>query len=243
MRDRPNVVLVHGAWSDASVWTSVVDVLEARGCHVTAPQFLEAPLGRDVTRLRRIVARQDGPTIVVGHCFGAQIVTAMGSDAGNVAALVYVAALALDEGETIGAVLGAAVPTRALARLIVDEQSLAWLPEEDFAKFFATDVAPERARAMHARQRPLPVRSLDDAMGFPAWRSVPSWYLVASDDQTIPPDLQRRFAQRMAAHTFELACSHVPMVSHPAEVADLIEAAAVATRGRPWAGRARSRRR
>ena len=229
MRDRPNVVLIHGAWFDGSIWGRVIRALQANGYHVIAPQFSEIPLAHDVARLRHLLMRQNRPTIVVGHSYGGQIMTALGDDAPNAVALVYVAAFGLDQGETLGTVLGGAPPTDALAQLIVDEQGLAWLPENDFLRFFAADVAPEQARVMHALQRPLPVRAFEDVMGVPAWTSLPSWYLIAADDQAVPPELERSFARRMAARTVEVVSSHVPMVSHPAEVTALIEAAAEAT--------------
>jgi pimeloyl-ACP methyl ester carboxylesterase len=214
----------------------VIRALQASGYHVTVPEFAEIPLAHDVARLRHLLVRQKRPTIVVGHGYGGQIMTALGDDAPNVVALVYVAAFGLDQGEMLGAVLGGAAPTRALARLIVDEQGLAWLPENDFLAFFAADVAPDHAKVMHALQRPLPVRAFEDIMGVPAWRSLPSWYLIAADDQAVPPELERRFAERMEAYTLEVVSSHLPMVSHPAEVTGLIEAAAQATCGEGPAG-------
>jgi pimeloyl-ACP methyl ester carboxylesterase len=225
MSARPNVVLVHGAWADGSCWAAVVESLQAEGFTVSAPQFPETSLAADVARLRQVLKRQDGPTVVVGHSYGGQIVTALGSDAPNVVALVYIAAFGLDEGESIGALLTQGPPSPALAHLDIDELGFAWLPEDDFVQHFAADVDPVRARVMHAVQQPLAASALQDVMGPPAWKSFPSWYLVATADEAIPPDAERQFAARMGATTVEVASSHVPMVSQPAEVVKLVQAA------------------
>jgi len=172
--------------------------------------------------------RQDGPVIVAGHSYGGQIMTALGTDARNVAGLVYIAAFGLDEGESIGALLATGPPTPALAHLDIDSHGFAWLPEDDFVKHFAADIDPGQARVMHAVQQPLAASALQDIMGVPAWRSHPCWYLVASDDQAIPPAAERQFASRMSATTIEAPSGHLAMVSHPDEVAHLIETAAKA---------------
>jgi pimeloyl-ACP methyl ester carboxylesterase len=173
-----------------------------------------------------VLHRQDGPTIVVGHSYGGQIMTALGTDAPNVTGLVYIAAFALDQGESIGAMLGQGPPTPALAHLDIDAQGFAWLPEEDFVKHFAADVDPVRARVMYAVQQPVAAAAFQDVMGVPAWKSLPTWFMVAMADEAIPPDAERQFAGRMGATTIEVPSSHVAMVSHPDEVAQLIETAA-----------------
>ncbi len=223
---RPNIVLIHGAWADGSCWSGVIERLQSRGYNVTAPQFPESSLEADVARLRQVLDRQDGPVIVAGHSYGGQIITALGDNAPNVVGLVYIAAFGLDEGESIGALLSQGPPSPVLEHLYIDSRGFAWMPEDDFVKHFATDVDPVRARVMHAVQQPLAVSTLQDMMGVPAWRSHPSWYLVATDDQVIPPDAVRQFAARMGATTIEVKSSHVTMVSHPDEVAHLIETAA-----------------
>ena len=228
MSESPNIVLVHGAWADGSSWSTVVERLQAEGYSVVAPQFPETSLADDVARLRQVLNRESGPTIVVGHSYGGQIMTALGTNAPNVVGLVYIAAFGLDEGESLGAQLGGGPPTPALAHLIVDEQGFAWIPEEDFVAHFAADVDPAKARVMYAVQQCLAMSTFDDVMGVPAWKSHPTWYLVATEDQAIPPDAERMFAKRMGASTVEVASSHVAMVSHPDEVARLIQAAAQA---------------
>ena len=171
---------------------------------------------------------QDGPTIVAGHSYGGQVMTALGTDAPNVAALVYIAALGLDQGESLGVVLSQGPVTPALAHLFTDKRGFGWLSEDDFVHHFATDVDPVRAKVMYAVQQPLAASAFGDVTGVPAWKTVPSWYLVATDDQAIPPDAERQFAARMGATTVEIPSSHVPMVSHPGDVAQFIETAAEA---------------
>ena len=223
---KPNIVLVHGAWADGSCWSAVIEGLQAKEYHVIAPQFPESSLAEDVARLRQVLTRQDGPTVVVGHSYGGQIMTALGTDAPNVVGLVYIAAFGLDEGESIGALLAQGDPTPALAHLDIDAQGFAWLPEDDFVQYFAADVAPAQARVMFAVQQALSASTLGDVMGVPAWKALPSWYMVAANDQAIPPEAERHFAQRMGATTVEVSSSHVAMVSHPNDVIELTEKAA-----------------
>ena len=223
-----NIVLVHGAWADGSCWSDVIERLQAEGHSVTAPQFPLGALEDDVARLRQVLARQDGRTVVAGHSYGGQIMTAVGTDAPNVVGLVYIAAFALDEGESMAALLAQGPPPPALAHQDIDEQGYAWLPEDDFVHHFAADVDPAKARVMHAVQQPLAGSALEQRMGAPAWRSFPAWYLVAENDEAIPPEAERQFAARMDATTVDVPSSHVAMVSHPNEVTDLIQQAAKA---------------
>ncbi len=182
MSKEPNVVLVHGAWADGSCWSEVIESLQADGYTVTAPQFPEASLAADVARLRQVLRRQDGATVVAGHSYGGQVMTALGTDAPNVAALVYIAAFGLDEGESLGKLLGSGPPTPALAHLIVDEEKFGWLPEPDFVSHFASDVNPIKARVLCAVQQGLSTSTFEDVMDVPAWKSHPTRYLVATND-------------------------------------------------------------
>ncbi|GAA4719785.1 alpha/beta hydrolase [Nocardioides conyzicola] len=231
MSDLPHIVLVHGAWADGSCWSAVIGKLHERGYSVTAPQFPESSLAADVARLRQVLNRQTGPTVVVGHSYGGQIITALGEDAPNAVALVYIAAFGLDEGETIGALVEGGPPSPALGNLDVDALGFAWLPEDDFVGHFAADVDPAQAKIMHAVQQPISLSTFGDVMGVPAWRHLPSWFMVATNDEAIPPDGERQFAARMGATTVEVASSHVPMVSQPDEVVALIEAAVAGVSG------------
>jgi pimeloyl-ACP methyl ester carboxylesterase len=231
MADKPNVVLVHGAWADGSSWSAVVESLQAKGYPVIAPQFPETSVASDVARLRQVLVRQSGPTVVAGHSYGGHIMTALGPEHPNVTALVYIAAFALDQGESLGGLLSGGPPTPALAHMIVDEHGFGWLSHEDFVAHFAGDVDPVKANVMYAVQQPISLSTFDEVMGEPAWKSLPSWYLVATNDEAIPPDAERMFAKRMGATTVEVASSHVAMVSHPNDVVQLIEAAAAAAGG------------
>jgi pimeloyl-ACP methyl ester carboxylesterase len=228
MAGRPNIVLVHGAWADGSSWSAVIEHLQAEGYNVTAPQLPMTRLADDVARVRQILARQNGPTVLTGHSYGGQIITALGTDTPNVVGLVYIAAFGLDEGESIGALLAQGPAGPALAHLDVDQQSFAWLPEDDFVNHFAADVDPVKAKVMFAVQQPLHWSALEEVMGVPAWKSLPTWFMIADGDQVIPPDAQRQFAARMGATTVEVPSNHVAMVSHPDEVLQLIKTAAEA---------------
>src|SRR5580658_35390 len=136
-KSETSVVLIHGAWADGSSWSAVVEQLQAEGHRVTAPQFPLTSLADDVARLREVLALQDGPTVLVGHSYGGQIMTALGADAPNVVALVYIAAFGLDEGESLGGLLSTGPPTPALANLVTDTQGFGWLSEDDFVNHFA----------------------------------------------------------------------------------------------------------
>ena len=230
MNTRPNIVLIHGAWAEGSCWSGVIERLQAGGYHVTAPQFPLTALADDVARLRQVLDLQDGPAIVAGHSYGGQVMTALGTDAPNVAGLVYIAAFALDQGESLGALLSQGPVTPALAHMITDDYGFGWLSEDDFVQYFAADVDPATAKVMYAVQQPLAMSAFGEAMGVPAWKTLPSWYLVATNDQALPPEAERMFASRMGAATVEIAASHVAMVSRPGDVAQLIKTAAEAAR-------------
>ena len=228
MADSPNIVLVHGAWADGSSWSDVIERLQADGYTVTAPQLPENSLADDIARVRLVLSRQSGPTVLAAHSYGGQVITSLGTDAPNVAALVYIAGFGLDEGESIGGLLQQGPPTPALAHLDIDPQGFGWLPEDDFLGHFAADIDPVKAKVMYAVQQPLTMSAFEDVMGTPAWKSLPSWYLVAQNDEVIPPDAERQFAERMGADTIEVESGHCAMVSHPEETYERIVTAAKA---------------
>jgi pimeloyl-ACP methyl ester carboxylesterase len=229
MAAKPNIVLVHGAWADGSSWSEVIERLQADGYKVTAPQLPENSLADDVARVREVLSRQDGPTVLAAHSYGGQVITALGTDAPNVVGLVYIAGMGLDEGESIGALLQDAPPTPGTANIDVDSENFAWIPEDDFLNHFAADIDPVKAKVMYAVQQPLTMSAFDDVMGTPAWRSLPSWFLVAKNDEVISPDAERQWAERMGADTIEVDTGHVAMVSHPEETLERIVTAAKAT--------------
>src|SRR6202012_954754 len=196
MNARPNIVLVHGAWAEGSSWSGVIERLQADGYRVPAPQSPLTALADDVARLRQVLELQDGPTIVAGHSYGGQVITALGTDAPNAVGLVYVAAFGIDEGESLGALLSQGPTPPALAHLFTDKQGFGWVPEDDYVTRFAAGVDPVAAKVMHATQQALSLSTFTDVMGDPAWKHLPSWYLVATEDQAIPPAAERLFASR-----------------------------------------------
>ena len=219
MSDRPNIILVHGAWADGYL-LGVHHRASASGRFPGQSTSVSAELAGRRCRQAASGTRLPGrSTVVVGHSYGGQIITALGADAPNVVGLVYIAAFGLDEGESLGVLLSQGPVTPALVHLFTDERGFGWLSEDDFLNHFAADVDPIRARAMYAAQQPLASSAFTDVMGVPAWKSLPSWYLVAQNDEAIPPDAERQFAARMGATTVEIPSSHVPMVSRPEEVA------------------------
>jgi pimeloyl-ACP methyl ester carboxylesterase len=231
MSDLPNVVLVHGAWADGSSWNAVTETLQAKGYDVVSPQFPETSTEDDVARLRQVLGRLEGPTVVAGHSYGGQIMTALGPDVPDVIGLVYVAAFGIDEGESLGALLGGGPPSPALANIDVDAQGFGWLPEDDFVGHFAADLDPVDARALYAVQQPISMSTFEYTMGVPAWKSLPTWFVVAENDEAIPPAAERQFAERMGATTVEVSAGHLAMVTHPEVVVEQIEQAAKATVG------------
>src|SRR5262245_6628911 len=226
MAASPEILLVHGAWADGSCWNKVIERLQSDGYDVSAAQLPETSLADDVARVRHMLTRQSGPTVLAAHSYGGQVITSLGTDAPNVAALVYIAGFGLDEGESIGALLEQGPPTPAIANLEIDSEGYAWLPENAFLEHFAPDVDPVEAKVMYAVQKPLHTSTLGDVMGVPAWKALPSWYLVAENDEVIPPDAERLFAQRMGADTIEVTTGHCAMISHPDETHERIVAAA-----------------
>ena len=225
---KPNIVLVHGAWADGGSWADVIAPLQADGYSVRAVQLPLTSAEADVTALQNVLAMQPGPTLVVGHSYGGYVISSLGSAPPNVAGLVYVAAFAPDEGESPHALTSAEPPSPGFAALRPDEAGNVWLDPAGFVEFFMPDVDPARARVFEAAQKPVAGATFlsDEPLGVPTWRDLPSWYLVATQDQIIPPDAQRFFAQRMGATTSEVDAGHVAYVSKPQVVVDLIRSAA-----------------
>src|SRR6201986_1820887 len=168
MTVQPKIILVHGAWADGSCWSAVIERLQASGYNVTAPQFPETSLADDVARLCHVLERQSGPTVLAGHSYGGQIMTSLGADAPNVVGLVYIAAFGLDEGESLGALLGGGPPTPGLAHLDVDALGFGGRPEGGFLGPFADGGGPVKARVLWAPQQPISLSAFDYVMGVPA---------------------------------------------------------------------------
>src|ERR1700683_2529235 len=226
-RDTPvaqNVVLWHGLYADGSSWLDVIPYLQRAGLQVTAVQNPLTSLADDVAATRRALALQDGPTVLVGHSFAGTIISESGDDP-KVTALVYVAARAPDAGEDFGA-LAAKFPKPPASAGVVRANGFFWLSEESFLRDFAGDLEPARARALYAVQGPGADALASGKTTAAAWRDRPCWYQVSTNDRTINPDLERFLAKRMKATTIELPSSHVSLLSHPREIADLILSAA-----------------
>ena len=219
-----NVVLVHGLFADGSCWTEVIARLQAAGLKATSVQNPLTTLPDAVASAERVLARQDGPTVLVGHSFSGMIVTEAGLHP-NVTALVYIAARAPDAGEDYTA-LAKTFPTPPASAGIVFDGDEGRLSEAAFLRDFAGDLPAEKARVLHAVQAPFHKALLTGKTTNAAWRSKPSFYAVSTKDRTINPDLERFMAKRMGAKTIEVKASHLSLISHPDEIAKLILEAA-----------------
>jgi pimeloyl-ACP methyl ester carboxylesterase len=223
-----NVVLVHGAYADGSCWSDVIALLQHAGLRATAVQNPLTSLADDVAATQRILALQDGPTLLVGHSWAGTVISEAGVDP-KVVGLVYVAARAPDAGEDYGA-LAAKFPTPPASAGLVKSGGFAQLGEEAFLRDFAGDLPTDKARVLYALQGRISETLFASRTTVAAWRSKPSWYAVSTQDRTTSPELQRFVAARMKAKTIELASSHLSLISHPREIAGLIlEAAKPAT--------------
>ncbi|MFZ0267096.1 alpha/beta fold hydrolase [Caulobacter sp.] len=219
-----NVVLVHGLFADGSCWSEVIARLQAAGLNATAVQNPLTTLDDAVAATQRVLARQDGPTVLVGHSFAGMIVTEVGVDP-KVATLVYVAARAPDAGEDYTA-LAKTFPAPPASAGIVFDGDEGRLSEAAFLRDFAGDLPPAKAKVLYAVQEPFNRALLTGKTTHAAWRSKPSFYAVSTEDRTINPDLQRFMAKRMGAETIEIKSSHLSLISHPDTVAKLILKAA-----------------
>ena len=236
---KPTIVLIHGAFADASAWTGVVQRLQKRGYTVIAPANPLRGVASDSAYIASVLATIPGPIVLVGHSYGGEVITNAATGDPNVEALVYIAAFAPGQGETSGQ-LATMFPGSQLT-----PQNLVFrpFPQPDgttgtdgyinptvFHQVFCADIPASTAAAMAAEQRPASIATLGEPSGIPAWQTIPSWYLVAKQDQAIPPALERFMAHRMHAHTTEIDSSHVAMISHPDVVTALILSAVHATR-------------
>jgi pimeloyl-ACP methyl ester carboxylesterase len=219
-----NVVLVHGAWADGSSWSEVIPILQAAGLHVTAVQNPLSSLADSVDATKRVLAEQDGPTILVAHSWGGTVISQVGTDP-KVTGLVYIAARAPDANEDFVA-LSKQFPTGPARAGIVERDGYTTLSEDAFLKYFANAVKPEQAKELYAVQWPTAASIFASRTTEAAWHTRPSWYAVSKNDGTINPDFERFLAKRMNATTVELDAGHLSLVSHPKEVAKLILQAA-----------------
>jgi pimeloyl-ACP methyl ester carboxylesterase len=220
-----NIVLVHGAWADGSSWSEVIPKLAAKGLSVTAVQLPLTSLADDAATVKRAIALEDGPVLLVGHSYGGAVITEAGGDP-KVTGLVYVAAFAPDAGESAGALLATVPPTPLATEGRPDAAGFVKLTKTGVFDDFAQDLSDVEKAILFAAQAPTSVKSLGGNVSTPAWKSKPSWYIVATNDRAIPPALEATMAKRMGAETISIAASHVVMLSHPDEVTDFIIRAA-----------------
>lgn len=224
----PTIVLVHGAWADGTSWQEVIPQLERAGFPVIAVQNPLTSLVDDVATTKRVIDAQSGPVIAVGHSYGGAVITGAAAGNPNVKALVYIAAFAPEVGEPIGALLPL-YPTELNAILEFDAAGFGYLNRTRFRAVFAADVDPVTARVMAAAQKPAFGGIFAEALTSAAWKTIPAWYMVATQDKALSPEMERFLAQRMGATTVEVRASHVAYISKPNEVVKLIKAAAEAT--------------
>lgn len=226
MATQPSIVLVHGAWGDGSHWRYVIPFLHSRGFKVVAVQNPLTSLAEDVDRTSKLAAAQDGPTLLVGHSYGGAVITGAGHGE-NVVGLVYIAAFAPNEGDSLGSILGRREPPPGAANIRPDKNGFLWIDPHKFRESFCQDFDETEALVMAFTQKPIAGRCFEDKSGVPAWKSKPSWYQVSSHDRMIPPETQAWMAERIKPkRTVTLQASHASLASHPGDVAALIAEAA-----------------
>jgi len=227
----PSIVLVHGGFVDGSGWEGVHEILSNEGWDVTVVQNPTTSLADDVAATKRVVAAQKGASILVGHSYGGVVVTEAGTDP-KVAGVVYIAAFAPDRGESVASLIKDPPPGAPVPPILPPQDGFLLLDKAKFAASFAADVTPAKAAFMAASQVPWGLDALNGAVTSPAWKTKPSWYLVAQDDHMIPPPAQRAMAQRAGSTVVEVPGSHAVYVSQPGPVAAFIERAARETAAR-----------
>ena len=221
MANASNVILVHGAWADGSSWSKVIPLLLARGLRVTAVQLPLTSLKDDAATVKRALALADSPTVLVGHSYGGVVITEAGNDP-KVAGLVYIAAFAPDVGQSAGSLGASAEPAPMGLEVRPDAAGFLKLTEAGVKNDFAQDLSPAEKNLLFAAQAPTAAAALGENVSTAAWKTKPSWYLVATNDRAIQPSLERAMAKTIKAKAVEVAASHVAMLARPQETADLI---------------------
>lgn len=222
------IVLVHAAWADASNWNKIIRILQRKRLQVVAAQIPLTSLSDDVAALKQVLGRIDTPVLLVGHSYGGAVITAVGEDV-NVKGLVYIAAMAPDEGETVGQLLHRAAPHASAPALVPDADGLLWMSVEGFAEALAHESPAEDALLMAATQKPISIACVGEHMTRPAWKVKPSWFLVAERDRMIAPETQRFMANRAEGYVVAEEVDHTPLASAPELVAAVIMRAVDAT--------------
>jgi pimeloyl-ACP methyl ester carboxylesterase len=223
------VVVVHGAWADGSSWEPVIRLLLKEGFRVIAAPIPLSSLSDDSAALKRAIARTQGPVILAGHAYAGAVIATAGDE--RVKALVYVAALAPDEGETVAQVFYRDDPHPEAPKLAPDADGWIWMTDSGFERAFAQNATPEQIALCKAVQRPIALKSIQELAPAPAWKTKPSWYLLAEEDRMINPKTQRFMAERMKATVKSCAVDHTPLLTAPEKVAGIIVEAAEATLG------------
>jgi pimeloyl-ACP methyl ester carboxylesterase len=226
-QENATVVVVHGAWADGSSWQAILGILEDHGLNVIAAPIPLTSLSDDAAALNRTIARTRGPVIVAGHAYAGAVIATANDE--RVKALVYVAALAPSEGETVAQVFYRDEAHPKAPQLASDADGFIWMPDEAFADAFAQNATDEQIALSKAVQRPISVKSIQEPAPAPAWKSKPTWYLLAEQDRMINPKTQRFMAERMKATVRTFAVDHTPLLTAPEMVADVILEAARAT--------------
>jgi len=216
------VVLVHAAWADGSSWSKVIPQLHRLGLHVVSAQIPLSALTDDVVAVRRVLGRVSGPVVLAAHSYGGAVTTAAASGQPNVRALAFIAAMAPDEGETVGQLLHLVESHPKAPQLVPDESGLLWMSAEGFANAVAPEATSEEIAFMTATQKPIALKCLGEPMTKPGWKEKPSWYLLAEKDRMISPATQRFMAERMKAHVDSRDVDHTPLASAPEAVVRLI---------------------
>ena len=213
-------VVVHGAWADGSSWKDVILGLEREGLRVVAAPIPLTSLSDDIAALKRAIARTEGPVILAGHAYAGAVIAGMNDE--RLRALVYIAALAPDEGETVAQVFYRDEPHPQAPHLAPDADGFIWMPDDGFKNAFAQHATADQIALSAAVQRPIALKCIQEPAPTPAWRSKPSWYLIAEEDRMINPKTQHFMAERMGATTRSFALDHTPLLSAPQKVVDFI---------------------
>ncbi len=220
-------VLVHAAWSDGSSWNKVAAPLEELGLRTRSAQIPLTSLSDDVAAVKRLLRRVEGPVVLAGHSYAGAVITAAATDVRQIKALVYIAAIVPDEGESVGTLFQRAEPeSRTRPQIAPDADGFLWLPPGAFGNAVAPDAPPAETALMDAAQHPIALKCLEEPITAPAWKQKPSWFLVAEKDRMISPAAQRFMAERAGARIKALAVDHMPLASAPESVVGLITAAA-----------------
>ena len=217
-----SVVLVHAAWADGSSWNKVTEELQRHGFQVVAAQIPLSSFSDDVAALRKVLVRQEGPVVLAGHSYGGAVITAAAASNPNVKALVYIAAIVPDEGETVGDVFHRVPPHPSAPKLRPDVDGFLWLNVDAFRTAVAPDASSSETALMAATQKPIALQCLSEPMTEPAWKEKPAWFLIAEKDRMVSPETQRFTAERMKSKLVFLPVDHTPLASKPAAVAELI---------------------